>query len=80
MNDKSIQSVYSKIRELSAQGPGIRPSVSVKLLADKMGEKMAEIKPYLIHLKKMLLITSDNDYITDLRLTIHGLDWRMMPR
>jgi hypothetical protein len=80
MNEKSIQSVYNKIRELSASGPGQRPLVSIKSLAVEMGQKMAEIKPYLLHLRKMLLITSDNDYITDIRLTIHGLEWPMMPR
>jgi hypothetical protein len=78
--DINIQSVFGKIREISAEGIDPRPYIAIATLQNEFRAGLDQLGPYLSHLKKMRLIIFNHKAPTAVKLTHLGQQWESMPR
>lgn len=74
-----IQSVFDKIREISARGLDPRPFIHFEELRSELRISADTLGPLLVHLKKMRMIIFDRKAMTAIKLTLLGLQSEYTP-
>lgn len=71
----SVNTVFEKIREISAEYMEPRPYINVSTLEQELQTGISILAPYLVHLKKKRLIIFNRKHMTAIKLTQIGFFW-----